>query len=149
MFNVICQTSSPGITTSSHPPTIPPVSTMQVTLQTFGNQFQEEVTQMVESGLTDPQIQQKIEETHSLTQADSLEETITTYYRGLTIQQIHHALTTSHNYTQSLHTNDLNSHKVDVETVVSCMIEIHQTPEGRCGKKTRLSRLVNFFLNPQ
>ncbi|KNZ44589.1 hypothetical protein VP01_8g9, partial [Puccinia sorghi] len=61
------QPSSPGITTSSHPPTIPPVSTMRVTLRTFGNQFQEEVTQMVASGLTDPQIRQKIEETHSLT----------------------------------------------------------------------------------
>ncbi|KNZ63509.1 hypothetical protein VP01_1134g4, partial [Puccinia sorghi] len=137
--------SSPGTKALSLPPTIPPVSKMQVTLQTFVNQFQEEVTQMVESGLTDPQIRQKIEETHSLTQAESLEETITTYFnRGLTIQQIHHALTTSHNYTQSLqsverkintmnlsrHTDDLDSQKVDIETVVSFMIEIHQTPKG-------------------
>jgi len=151
---------------------------MRVTLRTFGNQFQEEVTQMVESGLTDPQIRQKLEETHSLTvsqrtltrrkedwglirlgsqQADNLEETITTYFnRGLTIQQIHHALTTSHNYTQSLRslerklntmklsrrTDDLDSQKVDVETVVSCMIEIHQTPEGRNVGYRKMKQLL-------
>ncbi|KNZ56056.1 hypothetical protein VP01_2506g2 [Puccinia sorghi] len=40
---------------------------MQITLQTFGNQFQEEMTQMVESGLTDAQIQQRLEVRHSLT----------------------------------------------------------------------------------
>jgi len=151
---------------------------MRVTLRTFGNQFQEEVTQMVESGLTDPQIRQKLEETHSLMvsqrtltrrkedwglirlgsqQADNLEETITTYFnRGLTIQKIHHALTTSHNYTQSLQslerklntmklsrrTNDLDSQKVDVETVVSCMIEIHQTPKGRNVGYRKMKQLL-------
>ncbi|KNZ62923.1 hypothetical protein VP01_1207g6 [Puccinia sorghi] len=121
---------------SSHPPTTPPLSTRQVTLQKLENQFQEEVAQM-------------LEETHSLTvsqwnltcrkedwgpiklgsqKVENLEETITTYFnRGLTIQQIHHALTTRHNYTQSLrslkrklntmnlsrHTDDLDSQKVD------------------------------------
>ncbi|KNZ53325.1 hypothetical protein VP01_3278g1 [Puccinia sorghi] len=67
--------------------------------------------------------------------ADNLEETIKTYFiRGLTIQKIHQALRTSHNYTQSLQslekklnkmnisrrTNEIDSsQKVDVEKVVS------------------------------
>ncbi|KNZ45303.1 hypothetical protein VP01_827g5 [Puccinia sorghi] len=106
--------------TSSDPQTIPPVSTMQ--------------------------------------QADNLEESITTYFnRGFTIQQICHALTTSHHYTQSLQglerkqntiklsrcTNGVESQKVDVETFVSCMIEILQTPKGCNVSCRKMKKLLN------
>ncbi|KNZ44803.1 hypothetical protein VP01_87g6 [Puccinia sorghi] len=68
---------------------------------------QEEMTQMVESGLTDPQIQQKLEETHSLTSLKSLKRKLNTMKF-------------------SRHIDDLDSPNVDIETVVSCIIEIHQ-----------------------
>ena len=147
---------------------IPP--TLHASMRAFGEEFKAEVTRLVASGLTDTQIRQHIQTTHSISVSQQtltrrkedwdlifhptehtkqLEDHIHTYFeRGLTHAQIHHALTTSHNYTQSRRTlerklrsmkltrrtDDIDNQKVDMDTVVSCIIEIHQTPEGRnCG----------------
>ncbi|KNZ48205.1 hypothetical protein VP01_5831g1, partial [Puccinia sorghi] len=116
------------------------VSTMQVTLCTFGDQFKEEVAQMQTTWKKKLQ-PTSTEASPSNRSSMLLQQAITTPSPCKASKEI----TTSHNYTQSLQslkrklntmnlsrrTNDLDSQKVDVETVVSCMIEIHQTPKGR------------------
>ncbi|KAA1094917.1 hypothetical protein PGT21_032708 [Puccinia graminis f. sp. tritici] len=89
--------------------------------------------------------------------SNQLEDHIQTYFeRGLSYSQIHHALTTSHDYTQSFRTlerkiksmnltrrtDDLDNNKVDIDTIVSCIQEIHQTPEGRNVGYQRMRQLL-------
>jgi hypothetical protein len=135
--------------------------------QSFGDDFQDKVSLQVENGLTDAEICKHIQDTHAisvsqqtLTQrkedwglilqatehSNQLEDHIQTYFeQGLSYSQIHHALTTSHDYTQSFQTlerkiqsmnrtrrtDDLDNNKVNIETIVSCVQEIHQTPKGQ------------------
>jgi hypothetical protein len=140
---------------------------MRASMQSFGDNFQDKVSLLVENGLTDAEIRKHIQDMHTisvsqqkLTQrkedwglifqatehSNQLEDHIQTYFeRGFSYSQIHHALTTSHEYTQSFQTlerkiksmnlkrktDDLYNNKVDIDTIVSCIQEIHQTPEGR------------------
>ncbi|KNZ50793.1 hypothetical protein VP01_4233g1 [Puccinia sorghi] len=113
---------------------------MQVTLRTFGNELQEEVTQMVESCLTDPQIQ-KLEETHSLM---VYQRTLTCHKEDLALRRQttwrkrlepnSTEASPSNRFTMllrlGLRTSDLYSQKVYLYTVVSRIIEIQQTPKG-------------------
>ncbi|KAI7963851.1 hypothetical protein MJO29_004278 [Puccinia striiformis f. sp. tritici] len=147
-------------------------------MRAFGDEFQAEVTDMVKRGLTDTDILNAIAENHSIsvsqrtltrrkedwglifqptTQTNQLEDSIRTYFeRGLTDAQIHHALTTSHDYTQSIRTlerkiqsmsltrrtDDLDNNKVDMNTVVSCIEELHNTPEGRNAGYHKIRQLL-------
>ncbi|KNZ58791.1 hypothetical protein VP01_1861g3 [Puccinia sorghi] len=97
------QSSSPGTMTSSHPQKVPPVLTMRVKLTKFESIPRDETHSLIVSQRTLTLCKEDWGLILIVTQqADNLEETITTYFnRGLTIQQIHHALKTSHNY-QSL-----------------------------------------------
>ncbi|EFP79746.1 uncharacterized protein PGTG_06067 [Puccinia graminis f. sp. tritici CRL 75-36-700-3] len=89
--------------------------------------------------------------------AAQIEDHIHTYFeRGLTYSQIHHALSTSHGYVQSKRTlerkiklmdltrrtDDLDNEKIDIDTVVSCIEEIHQTPEGRNAGYRKMRQLL-------
>ncbi|KNZ44580.1 hypothetical protein VP01_9002g1, partial [Puccinia sorghi] len=127
---------------------------MQVTLRTLGNQYQEEVTQMVESGLMDPQIAQKIEETHKADRKKQSQPTSTEaspskrftmlLQQGIaqSLQRLQRKLNTMN---LSRHTNDLESQKVDIETVLSCMIDIHQTPKGHNVGYHKMKKLLQKF----
>jgi hypothetical protein len=93
-------------------------------MQSFGDNYQAEVSLQVENGRTDAEIRKHIQEMptiisvsqQTLTQrkedrgiilqatehSNQLEDHIQTYFeQGLSYSQIHHALKTSHNYTQS------------------------------------------------
>ncbi|EFP84313.2 uncharacterized protein PGTG_10033 [Puccinia graminis f. sp. tritici CRL 75-36-700-3] len=158
---------------------------MNPALPSFGDEFQSEVTDLFESGLTDKEVIKFLEEIHSISvsprtlarrkedwglvhhasqQIDQLDEHIKTYFdKGLTYSQIHHALSTTHGYTHSKRTlerklkamdlsrrlDDIDMEKVDVDTVVTCMMEIHQTPEGRNAgyRKMRQMLQTNFGIN--
>ncbi|KAH9472082.1 hypothetical protein Pst134EA_002708 [Puccinia striiformis f. sp. tritici] len=151
---------------------------MRASMCAFGEEFQAEVTDMVKRGLTDTDILNAIAENHSIsvsqrtltrrkedwgiifqptTQTNQLEDSIRTYFeQGLTYAQIHHALTTSHDYTQSIRTlerkiqsmsltrrtDDLDNNKVDMNTVVSGIEELHYTSEGRNTGYRKIRQLL-------
>ncbi|KAH9466394.1 hypothetical protein Pst134EB_001450 [Puccinia striiformis f. sp. tritici] len=152
---------------------------MPGTSPTFGDEFQDEVAELVQSGHTDPQIQHHLQTRHSLTVSlrtltrrkgdwgligrtagltdDQLKESIQLYFnQGWTISRIHHALKTTHHYKKSFRTlerklntmelskriDDIDRNKFDIPTVVSCMMELHQTPEGRNVGYRKMKQLL-------
>jgi hypothetical protein len=153
---------------------------MRASMRSFGDEFQDEVSLLVENGLTDAEIRKHIQDTHTISvsqrtltrrkedwglilqateHSNQLEDHIQTYFeRGLSYSQIHHALTTSHEYTQSFQTlkrkiqsmnltrrtDDLDNNKVDIDTIVSCIQEIHQTPEGRNVGYQKMQQLLQM-----
>jgi hypothetical protein len=153
-------------------------NTMNITASSFGDQYQEIVIQMVDNGLSESEILKSLEENYSVTisrrtlsrrkedwgltnhaaqQIHSLEETITKHFEdGLTYAQIHHAISTSHNYTHSEQTmvrqlnsmqlsrrlDDLDRNLTTAEMAVSCIMALHQTPEGRNAGYRKMRQLL-------
>ncbi|EHS63088.1 uncharacterized protein PGTG_21418 [Puccinia graminis f. sp. tritici CRL 75-36-700-3] len=151
---------------------------MRITLQNFGHEFQSIVTELINAGHNDNEIRQFLQENHSIIvsqrtltrrkedwglilhasqQMANTEEHIKKYFdQGLTYSQIHHALTTSHNYTHSKRTlqrkitamqlsrrlDDLDTARVTIEAVVSCVMHLHLTPEGRNVGYRRMRQLL-------
>ncbi|KAA1097936.1 hypothetical protein PGT21_024380 [Puccinia graminis f. sp. tritici] len=151
---------------------------MRITLRNFGHEFQSIVTELINAGHNDNEIRQFLQENHSIIvsqrtltrrkedwglilhasqQMADTEEHIKKYFdQGLTYSQIHHALTTSHNYTHSKRTlqrkitamqlsrrlDDLDTARVTIEAVVSCVMHLHLTPEGRNVGYRRMRQLL-------
>ncbi|KAA1105901.1 hypothetical protein PGT21_023607 [Puccinia graminis f. sp. tritici] len=148
------------------------------TASSFGDQYQEIVIQMVDNGLSESEILKSLEENysvkisrrtlsrrkedwgltnHAAQQIHSLEETITKHFEdGLTYAQIHHAISTSHNYTHSERTmvrqlnsmqlsrrlDDLDRNLTTADMAVSCIMALHQTPEGRNAGYRKMRQLL-------
>ncbi|KAI7967143.1 hypothetical protein MJO29_000420 [Puccinia striiformis f. sp. tritici] len=149
-------------------------------MHAFGQEFQAKVTNMVKRGLTNTDILNAIAENHSIsvsqctltrrkedwglicqptTHTNQLEDSIRTHFeRGLTYAQIHHTLTTSHDYTQSIQTlerkiqsmsltrrtNDLHNNKAGYR-------KIRQLPQTKCGLSVHniTVAMINRTLDPE
>ncbi|OAV86689.1 hypothetical protein PTTG_00796 [Puccinia triticina 1-1 BBBD Race 1] len=94
---------------------------------------------------------------HAAQQVDSLEEVIRHYFKNdLTYAQIYHAISTTHQYTHSRRNlerklksmqlsrrlDDLDRNLTTVETAVSCIMDLHQTTEGRNAGYKKIQQLL-------